>query len=114
MKKIIYLFAVIGLVIASGCNPLEDINEEIDAKINPIVGDAEYTLTDEDYSALDLSYGSFSSLEDAKAALPAFLKEKYPVWGKGSSVLAGYKLYVGIMVFDIGFHHVSRFGGFSK
>lgn len=95
MKKIIYLFAVVGLIFASACNPMEDINSEIDAQKNPIVGDAELTLTDEDYSALDLSYGSFSSLEDAKTILPPYLSDKYPVWGKGSAVLVGYKLYVG-------------------
>jgi len=95
MKKIIYLFAVLGMAFLSSCTPLEDINAEIDAQINPIVGDAVFTLTDDDYAALDLSYGSFSSLEDAKAALPGFLSDKYPVWGKGSSALVGYKLYVG-------------------
>jgi len=95
MKKIIYLFAVIGLIFASACDPMEDINAEIDAVVNPIVGDAIYTLTDEDYSDLDLGYGSFSSLDDAKAILPTFLAEKYFIWGKGSSVLVGYKLYVG-------------------
>lgn len=95
MKKIIYLFAVLGLIFTSACNPLGDIHDEIDAFVNPIVGDATFTLTDEDYDALGLSYGSFSSLEDAKAALPAFLQSKYPVWGKGSGALIGYQLYVG-------------------
>ncbi len=95
MKKIIYLFAVIGLMIASGCDPMHDINKELDAIVDPIVGDEAYTLTDEDYDDLELSYGSFSNLDDAKAMLPPFLAEKYPVWGKGSSVLVGYKLYVG-------------------
>jgi len=79
----------------SACTPMDDINDEIDAQLNPIVGDAVFTLTDDDYADLGLSYGSFSSLDDAKAALPAFLSEKYPVWGKGSSALVGYKLYVG-------------------
>ncbi|WP_347839193.1 choice-of-anchor J domain-containing protein [uncultured Draconibacterium sp.] len=95
MKKITFIFAILALIFASACNSLDDIHEEIDAKDNPIVGDAEYTLTDEDYDELELDYGNFSSVDDAKAALPGFLSTKYPVWGKGSSVLVGYKLYVG-------------------
>lgn len=86
----------LGLVFATtACDPLEDIYEDIDAQETAVVGDAEYTLTDDDYDALDLGYGSFSSEEDVKADLPEFLSEKYPVWGKGSSVLVGYNLYVG-------------------
>lgn len=95
MKKLIYLLMVSALVITSACNPMDDINAELDAQVNPIVGDATYTLTDEDYSELELNYGSFSNLEDAKSMIPGFLSEKYPIWGKGSSVLVGYKLYIG-------------------
>ncbi|MBN1651350.1 MAG: hypothetical protein JW857_08480 [Bacteroidales bacterium] len=95
MKKIIYLFAFIGLVFTTACNPMDDINAEVDAQLNPIVGDATYTLTDDDYSDLGLTYGSFSSEADAKTMLPSFLSSLYPVWGKGSGVLVGYKLYVG-------------------
>ncbi|ARV15630.1 hypothetical protein [Polaribacter sp. SA4-12] len=94
MKKIFLLLTVFTMVFTS-CEPLEDINAEVDAQASAIVGDVVYTLTDEDYDALELSYGSFSSVDDAKAAIPAFLTDKYPVWGKNSSVLLGYKLYVG-------------------
>ena len=94
MKKIIYLLPVLALFF-SACNPLDDINTQIDAQVNPVVGDANYTLTDADYKALNLTYGSFSSLSDAKTMLPAFLTGKYPTWGKGSSVLVDYKLYLG-------------------
>ncbi|APG65666.1 hypothetical protein LPB136_09970 [Tenacibaculum todarodis] len=94
MKKIFLLLAVFSMVFAS-CEPLEDINTEIDAQDSAIVGDIEYTLVDEDYDALDLSYGSFNSLDDAKDALPGFLTTNYPVLGNGSSALIGYKLYVG-------------------
>jgi len=74
---------------------LQDIHEDIDAMDNPVVGDAEYTLTDEDYDELGLTFGSFDSEDDAKSMLPSFLSGMYPVWGKGSSVLVDYKLYVG-------------------
>ena len=94
MKKIVYLLTIIGVLFTS-CNPIEDINNEIDSQDNPVVGSAEYTLTDEDYEDLDLGFGSFNSIDDAKAILPDFLSDKYSFWGEGSSVLVGYQLYIG-------------------
>lgn len=96
MKKIIYLFVIIGAVIV-GCNPIEDINNEIDANTKRIivVDSDNYTLTADDYSALGLTFGSFSSLDDAKSMLPDFLSDTYPTWGQGSSVLVGFNLYIG-------------------
>ena len=78
-----------------GCNPIEDIYNDIDAQVNPVVGSAEYTLTDDDYDALDLSFGNFSSVDEAKAILPDFISDLYPIWGEGSSVLIGYDLFIG-------------------
>ena len=93
MKKIIVLLAIVGLAFV-GCNPLDDINDQIDAQENAPEGHAEYTLTADDYDTLELSYGSFNSEDDAKAMLPGFLSDLYPNWGQGSSVLVGYNLYV--------------------
>lgn len=78
-----------------GCNPNEDIYKEIDAVVNPIVGQDDYTLTSEDYDALELGFGSFSSEEDAKTILPPFLADLYPTWGEGSAINVGYQLYIG-------------------
>ncbi len=94
MKKIVYLLIVSVIVLSTGCNPMHDIFTEIDLQEQVIVGSADYTLTDEDYDDLDLSFGSFNSEDDAKAMIPGLLLEKYPVWGKGSSVLIGYNLYI--------------------
>ena len=94
MKKIVYYLVILGLVF-TGCDPNEDIYNAIDAQANPIVGDAMYTLTSDDYDDLELDFGSFSSEDDAKAALPDFLSDLYPIWGLGSSVLVGYELYIG-------------------
>lgn len=94
MKKLIYLIMAAGFIFTA-CNPMDDIFSEIDAQENTVVGDAVITLTDADYDELGLTYGSFSSLDDAKSKLPNYLSDLYPVWGKGSSVLVGYKLYVG-------------------
>ena len=104
MKKIFYLFAITALFFTS-CDPLDDINQEVDALTanDRLVDDLVLTLTDEDYEALDLSFGNFSSEEDAKEALPGFLAENYPQLGvtynpdgsiaTASSALITYKLY---------------------
>ncbi|UMB53134.1 DUF5017 domain-containing protein [Lutibacter sp. A64] len=94
MKKIIYLIMAIGLVFTA-CDPMDDIYADLDAQESAVVGNAEYTLTDEDYDDLELGYGSFNSLDDAKSLLPSFLADAYPYWGKNSSVLVGFDLYVG-------------------
>ncbi|EPR74060.1 hypothetical protein ADIWIN_1020 [Winogradskyella psychrotolerans RS-3] len=99
MKKIIFLLAIVGTVFV-GCNPLDDINDQVDAQENAPRGHAEYTLIADDYDTLELTYGSFSSEEDAKTMLPDFLADLYPNWGQGSSVLVGYDLYIG-NAFDI-------------
>ena len=94
MKKIFLLLTVFSMVFTS-CEPLEDINAEVDAILKPIVGDAEYTLTADDYKAFGLNYGSFNSEDEVKSTIPPFLAEMFPVWGKNSSVLLNYQLYIG-------------------
>jgi len=90
----------LGLFLTA-CNPMDDIYNELDAQetLDPrsVVGDDAYTLTDDDYAALGLTYGSFNSEEEAKAMLPDFLSgiSAYDYWLKNSSVLVGYQLYVG-------------------
>jgi len=94
MKRIIYCLAILGITLV-GCNPLEDVYDGLDSSEDPIVGSESYTLTSDDYAELELGFGSFSSIEDAKTMLPSFLADKYPFWGQGSSVLVGYDLYIG-------------------
>lgn len=95
MKKIFYLLLVFGFVFTA-CEPLDDINSAIDAQGGQVItGDVEYTLTVADYSTLGLTFGSFNSEDDAKSKIPALLTEMYPHWGKNSSVLVDYKLYIG-------------------
>ncbi len=74
---------------------MDDIYNGMDATEDPIVGSESYTLTSDDYDALDLGYGSFNSQQQAKDSIPQLLNEKYPFWGEGSSVLVGYDLYIG-------------------
>ena len=95
MKKVIYLLVIMVIAFTS-CNPLEDINNEIDAiPDEPNVGVFEYTLTDEDYAAFDLGFGSFDSEQQAKDSIPNLLAELYPLYGQGSSVNVTYNLYIG-------------------
>lgn len=95
MKKSIYfLMTFVGLALTS-CEPMEDINEQIDAELaaKSIEGVVDYTLTDDDYEALDLGFGNFSNIDDAKELIPGLLTSMYPVWGKGSLANVTFKLY---------------------
>jgi len=100
MKRIIYLITILGTILVS-CNPLDDINSSLDKEDKGVVGNTEYTLTDDDYTdavakgGLGLSYTSLNSEDDAKELLPAFLTYHYPYLGEGSSIIVGYNLYVG-------------------
>lgn len=86
MKKIFYLFAITAFLFTS-CNPLEDVNAEIDAIIEAetandgIVEDLVFTLTEDDYTSLSLSNFYFETEDDAKTMLPEFLTTNYPALG---------------------------------
>jgi len=92
MKKIFYSFAILSLLFTS-CNPMEDIYAEIDAQESVISGEAIITLTEADYKSLGLNFGNFSTLDDAKTMLPAFLSSKYSAWGKESLAAVTFNLY---------------------
>nr|WP_321221737.1 choice-of-anchor J domain-containing protein [uncultured Psychroserpens sp.] len=95
MKKVIYLFALVAAIFTS-CNPLDDINEQVDAiPDEPNIGVFEYTLIDADYERFDLGFGNFGSEQQAKDSIPLLLEELYPLYGEGSSVLVNYDLFVG-------------------
>jgi len=95
MKKLIYLLPVLALFFTA-CDPMDDIYTAIDAQDNGIVGNAEYTLTDDDYEILGRGYGTFDNEDQVIASdIPNILSEVFPVWGKNSSVLVNYQLYLG-------------------
>ncbi|WP_290698820.1 choice-of-anchor J domain-containing protein [Lacinutrix sp.] len=105
MKKVIYLLIVM-VSIFSACNPLDEINDEIDAEANPIVGIDAFTMVTEDYvniieqgedDPVDFyeMFESFNDLEDARTILPSFLSTRYPNWGEGSSVTVSFNIYDG-------------------
>ena len=80
-------------VLLTGCEPMEDIHEEVDQRIEntPIEGVTEYILTEEDYDDLDLP-NQFSSLEEASALIPQLLSDMFPVWGNGSLAQVTFNL----------------------
>lgn len=93
MRKFIYLFMALGLVLTTACDPMDDIYSAIDAEAEIITGEVTFTLTDEDYDELELSFGNFNSIDDAKAMIPNLLEGKYPVWGEGSLAIVTFDLY---------------------
>lgn len=98
MKNSIYLLMMfLGLALTS-CEPMDDIHDELDARLDnrSIEGMAEYTLTDDDYDYLDVQFGNFSSIEDAGALIPQLLSDKFPVWGQGSLAQVTFDLYAPI------------------
>jgi hypothetical protein len=100
MKKI-YLFTILLGSIIVGCNPMEDLHNEAKANNPGVVAEVQLTLIDDDYTndiedgGLGLNFTSFSSEDDAKSMLPAFLTERYPYLSDGSSAFVGYNLYIG-------------------
>ena len=94
-------------VFFTSCDPLEDVYADLDqlpSANNRIVGDAKFALSDDDYDDLDLSFGNFSSIDDAKVMIPGLLTSKFPTWGvtyndvtgkieKASSATVTFKWY---------------------
>lgn len=77
----------------TACNPMDDINAEIDSQENIISGETTFAMSDDDYDVLELSYGNFSNVDDAKTMIPKLLSSKFPVWGAGSLATVTFDLY---------------------
>ena len=113
MKKFLVLSIITGILIA-GCNPNEDLYDQLDKVTSDAYTDQlEYTLTESDYSDIaDLALEDAETVEDSqmignidrykafadecKAAdyVPAFLGEKYVALDKGSVINVTYN-YMG-------------------
>jgi len=92
MKKIFYLLVITAFVFTS-CDPMEEIDKDLNNQESVVVGETIFTLSDDDYSDLELNYGSFSSVDDAKMMIPGLLIDKFPVWGKSSLATVTFNLY---------------------
>jgi len=115
IKKFLFLSIIAGLVLA-GCNPNEELYNELDKKTSDAYTDQfSYTLADEDYSAItDLAledatteedsnmienieeYKAFADEFPAADYIPKFLGDKYIALDQGSSINVTYK-YMGSM-----------------
>lgn len=99
MKNTFYILMLFIGIVFTGCEPMEDINQEIDEKISNVEGSLEYTLTDEDYEDnLGLGFTSFDSEDDARALIPGLLSDLYPALGENSSVNVTFNIYDPIRV----------------
>ncbi len=98
MKNSIYLLIMFLGIALTGCEPMDEIHEEIDARLEnrAIQGTTQYTLTADDYADLELNFGNFNSIDDAAALIPGLLTEKFPVWGEGSLAQVTFNLYAPI------------------
>jgi hypothetical protein len=115
MKKLLFLTIITGILLA-GCNPNEELYDELDKVTSDAYTDQiEYTLTEDDYSTIaDLALANATNAEDSgrienideygafadefKAAdfVPAFLGDKYVALDQGSVVKVTYN-YMGSM-----------------
>lgn len=107
MKKSIYLLMTFLGLALTGCEPMEDIHEEVDARIEARSNSGvieEYVLTEEDYTAdveeggLGLRYPNFSSVEEAGALIPQLLSNRFPVLEGGSLANVTFDLYAPLRV----------------
>ncbi|MGO4913458.1 hypothetical protein [Leeuwenhoekiella sp. W20_SRS_FM14] len=96
MKKFNYLLTAItvGAMSMVSCDPVEDINDQLEANEAGISDVFNYTLTEDDYKkVLELDFATFNTVEDAKSLVPLVLKNNFPVLGDGSLATVTYDLY---------------------
>lgn len=100
MKKIYLFLIALSVISFTGCEPMEDIQDEINAELDNelAVGNTTYTLTEDDYSNLDVEDERFNTLDDAKSLIPALLADLYPVYGEESSVNVTFNVLDSIRV----------------
>lgn len=94
MKKLIYILLTLAISLVSCESSLEDTFDELGLD-RTVVGDDIITLTDDDYEEVGIQTTFFETIDDARELLPDFLTNRYPVWGKGSSVTVNYDLEFG-------------------
>lgn len=87
MKKIIISILYLTGIMLVACNPMKDINDQLDAKGTIFKQSIEETLASADYNGMGGNVKknqAFSATDQAKDYIPAFLKSKYPGLTVGS------------------------------
>ncbi|MDN3595764.1 hypothetical protein [Zunongwangia endophytica] len=102
MKNIYYILILFLGLSFIGCEPMEDIHDDINDEIDGsgALADKSYTLTEDDYESLGSSFPNFNSEEDARTLIPDFLDAQYPFYGEGSSINVTFDIYDPIRVED--------------
>jgi hypothetical protein len=113
MKKIIFYLMVFVLIL-SACDPMKQINKELNALNTGYKNSVQYTLISSDYTAVGTLAASTNSVHatfiknnmfftdtvSAASYIPAFLAGKFPALSTGSSALITYN-YNGKMPGDL-------------
>lgn len=91
MKKLLLLITVISMAFV-GCEPMDDIYEDIDTSLK-VEGSADLTLSEDDYADLELDDERFMNLDEAKALIPGLLEKKYPAFTENSLATVTFNLF---------------------
>jgi len=83
MKKLLILLIGLVSLMSVSCEPMNDIYDDIDTSIK-VEGTTDLVLSEDDYSTLDVAGNKFSTIDEAKALIPALLKQKYPAFTENS------------------------------
>mgnify|MGYP006401266297 FL=1 len=102
MKNIYFLLILFLGATIIGCDPMEDIHDEVNDKIDSegALADKSYVLTEDDYNFLGLNFPNFNSESDARLFIPDLLSSQYPYYGAGSSIDVTFDIYDPIRVED--------------
>jgi len=87
MKKIIISILYLTGIMLVACNPMKDINNELNAQGTTFVKSINDVLTNADYEVMKGNVAkdhAFSEVDQAAIYVPAFLKSKYPGLSAGS------------------------------
>ncbi|TDN95155.1 hypothetical protein DET49_10238 [Salegentibacter sp. 24] len=99
MKNTLYILLLFIGIAITGCEPMEEIHNDIDEGLENVEGSLDYTLVEEDYTEnLGLSFPNFSSEDEARELIPVLLSDLYPALGQNSSVNATFNIYDPIVV----------------
>lgn len=94
MKKFFTLIVGLTTLVSVGCDPMDDVYDDLDIQDDKISATIDYTLEEKDYTdILNLNYSNFNSTDDAKNLVPQVLNEKYPALGEGSLASVTYDIY---------------------
>lgn len=107
MKKLTYILIAFAITAFWGCNPNEDIYNNLDEMQGPYNESIEYTLSEADYNSIGgeiSTYNAFNDTLPAKDFVPDILADKFIALNVGSSALVTFNhLLIHPVWWDAGF-----------